>query len=168
MTFKSAGATAEQRKGLEAAALFEVSMAGKKHQMWLQRNSRQYGADTLQTSKGRVEVSFGYARHPLDFSVELIDFTRELNPGGMGDASYSSVVKVVDKSGAIQKHKVAMNEPAEHDKFTFFQSSFSVTSDGRNVSILTAAYDPGRPLKYAASAMICLGAFVIFYLRGRI
>ena len=166
-TFKSVEIKPGQSRMPEAAAQFEVSVAGKTDKIWLQRGGGPHGSYSLQTPKGNVELSFGYTKSPLGFSLRLISFKRELNPGGMGDASYSSVVEVIDE-GLTQQHKIAMNEPAEYGKFTFYQSSFKKTPDGRNVSILSAAYDPGRYSKYAASVLICLGAFVMFYLRGRI
>ncbi|NQT36933.1 MAG: cytochrome c biogenesis protein ResB [Planctomycetes bacterium] len=150
----------------EAAAHFEVSVAGETQEIWLQRNNRQFGAYTMQTPKGPMRIDFDYAQCPLGFSLKLIDFERGMNPGGMGDATYSSVVEIEDKSGLTQQHKIAMNEPAEYGKFTLYQSGFDNAGDGREVSRLRVAYDPGRLLKYAGCVMICLGTFMVFYLRG--
>ena len=167
-TFESVEYDPEWLRPPEAAARFEVSMADKTYEMWLQRGGGEHGFYTVQTPKGRMDFSFGYTRSPLGSKMRLIEFTREFNPGGMGDASYSSEVEVIDESGRRQKHEISMNKPLEHGKFTFYQSGFPKTADGRQMSTLTAAYDPGRYLKYGASVMICLGAFVMFYLRGRI
>ncbi len=160
-TFRPVKRRPGQRAIPEAAAHFEVSVAGETQEIWLQR---QHGEYTMQTPKGHVLVAFEYAQHPLGFSLKLLDFTRGMNPGGMGDASYSSVVEIEDESELTQQHTIAMNEPLEYGKFTLYQSSFDKT-DSR-VSILSVAYDPGRLLKYAGCAMICLGTFIVFYLRG--
>ncbi len=37
---------------------------------------------------------------------------------------------------------------------------------GADVSVLTAAYDPGRFLKYLGSLMVCVGIAIMFYLRS--
>jgi len=166
-TFESVEYDPEWRRTPEAAARFEVSVGDKTYEMWLQRGGGEHGFYMVQTPKGKMEFVFGYTRAPLGFSVKLNKFTREFNPGGMGDASYSSEVEVIDESDS-QDRKISMNEPLEHGKFTLYQSGFPTTADGRQMSTLTAAYDPGRYLKYAASVLICLGAFVMFYLRGRI
>jgi len=50
-----------------------------------------------------------------------------------------------------------MNAPLSHGKFSFYQSSFIEQPNGRSVSILSVAYDPGEFLKYLGSLMICLG-----------
>jgi len=59
-----------------------------------------------------------------------------------------------------------MNEPLVHGRFRLYQSSFQEPAHGREVSVLTAAYDPGRGLKYAGSLMICAGIFIMFCLRA--
>jgi len=152
----------------EAAALFEIAVEGETHQAWLQRAGRQHGFKRIQTSKGPIDLSFGYAERPLGFALKLVDFTRGMNPGGMGDASYASTVQLEDESeGFSPEREISMNEPLTHGKFTFYQSGFDRTGDGRDVSRLSVAYDPGRFLKYAGSLMICAGTFVMFYWKRR-
>ena len=59
-----------------------------------------------------------------------------------------------------------MNEPLVHGRFTLYQSSFQAPAHGREVSVLTAACDPGRGLKYSGSVMICVGICIMFTLRS--
>ena len=61
-----------------------------------------------------------------------------------------------------------MNAPLTHGKYTFYQSGFDQTADGKDVSVLSVAYDPGRFLKYLGSLMICVGIFVMSYVKGRL
>ena len=152
----------------EAAALFEVTVAGKTYPTWLLRDSRQYGSDTIQTPRGSVLLEFGYPRESLGFSLKLLDAVRGMEPGGSVIASYSSSVELVDKSlGLTRQHTIAMNRPLKHGKFTLYQSGLPQASDGRDVSILGVTYDPGSFLKYVGSLMACVGTFVMIYLRGR-
>ena len=37
---------------------------------------------------------------------------------------------------------------------------------GASSSIFSVAYDPGRPLKYAGSLMVCLGITTMFYMKA--
>ncbi|MCH5372449.1 MAG: cytochrome c biogenesis protein ResB, partial [Planctomycetes bacterium] len=43
---------------------------------------------------------------------------------------------------------------------------FEDAGHGVEASVLTGAYDPGRPLKYLGSLMICAGIVVMFYFRA--
>lgn len=154
-------------EGLEPAALFEVTVAGEPYPMWLQRRNPQLNSRRLRTPKGPMLIRFDCPRQPLEFSLKLLDFERAMNPGGMGDASFSSSVEVIDESvGITQQHEISMNEPLTYGKFTLYQSSWGTIGGREAVSIFTVAYDPGRPLKYAGCLMICVGTFMMFYLRG--
>jgi len=105
---------------------------------------------------------------PLGFSIELEQFTRRRNPGRAGDASFASSIRVVEGSEETgQRREISMNEPLTHGKFTFYQSSFKELPGGSNISVLTAAYDPGRILKYLGCFMICAGMCIIFVMRVR-
>jgi hypothetical protein len=157
----------------EAAALVEVSLAGEQpREIWLQRSDRRHELEPpvfqrIQTAKGPVAVSFGYEYLPLRYSLKLLDFKRGMNPGRRGNASFASRVQLIDPAQGIdQQLEISMNEPLDHGKFSFYQSSFGGVPGGPEASFLSAAYDPGRILKYSGSLLICVGAFVMFYLRG--
>ena len=157
---------AGETTGPEAAVLVELSVKGKTHQFWLQRNSPRFAARRIGDPQSPLFVSFSYDRLPLGFSLRLIDFERGLNPGRMGNASFKSQVQLIDKHLAVDRETViSMNEPLVHDVFTFYQSGFEELPDGRESSSLSVSYDPGRFLKYLGSAMICGGLFAMFYLK---
>ena len=112
-------------------------------------------------------LHYGYGQVPLEFSLKLEDFRRDVNPGRAGDAAFASVVKIIDERGREEKpRQISMNEPLKHGRFTFYQSGFNQGGHGKEASVLSAAYDPGRPLKYAGSLMICLGIAIMFYMRA--
>ena len=163
--FRSLPGTAEDNASLEAAALVELSLDDETEQVWIQRNGEER---RIQTPEGLLVLSFGYDRLPLGFSLTLLDFEHGLNPGRVGDASFASSVQLVDSAREIdEEREISMNNPLVHDKFRFYQSSYRELSDGTEVSILSVSHDPGRPLKYLGSLMICLGTFAVFYLRRR-
>lgn len=105
---------------------------------------------------------------PLGFSIELEQFTRRRNPGRAGDAVITSSVRVFanDEADGLRR-EISMNRPLTHGKFTFYQSGFQQLPGDRNISILTAACDPGRFLKYLGSCMVCAGMGIIFFMRVR-
>jgi hypothetical protein len=144
--------------GPEAAALVEVSAAGTSQQFWIQRNHLEYGVQTIQTPQGLLDFRFGYERVPLGFTLRLKRFERGLNPGRMGDASFASDVRLVDAHrGVDEDRRISMNKPLAYEKFRFYQSSYQELPDGKNVSVLSVAYDPGRFLKYLGGIMVCVG-----------
>ena len=60
-----------------------------------------------------------------------------------------------------------MNEPLNHRGYKFYQSRYVPDPEtGRMLSILQIGKDPGRFLKYTGSLLICLGAFLQFYMRA--
>lgn len=153
--------------GPEAAALVEVIAGTDKRQLWLKRHDQQFGMQRIFTGQGPVELSFDYEQLPLGFSLEMKELTRRLNPGRVGNAAFVSSVRLVDAAGAVDRqHEISMNEPLVYGKFTFYQSSFQKLPGGMESSVLTAAYDPGRFLKYVGSLMICVGIFFMLSIRS--
>jgi hypothetical protein len=167
VTFRPVELAAGSDGAAEAAVLVEVTAGGQSRQVWLQRNDMQFGTQPIVTQQGPMVLSFEYDQLSLGYALELQDFTRRFNPGRMGNAAFASTVRLVDPAvGVDQVHEISMNQPLTHGKFTFYQSSFQESHSGREVSVLTAAHDPGRGLKYAGSLMICLGTFLMFYMRA--
>jgi len=150
----------------EAAALVEVTAGGERRAVWLQRGDAQLGTQTIFTNQGSLAVTFGYEPRPLGYSLELEDFTRRSNPGGVGQAAFSSTVRVTDPAGGqSQRREISPNQPLTHGQFTLYQSSFRESSHGE-ASVLTVARDPGRLLKYLGSLMICVGIAMMFTMRS--
>jgi hypothetical protein len=165
VTFEPAEVAADEN-GPDAATEVEVTAGGKTQQVWLKRGDENYGMQEIFTSQGKLTLSFGHEYLPLDFSLKLLKFTHGLNPGRMGDASFTSSVLLIDPHRNIrQPREINMNEPLTYGRFTFYQSNFQEMPDGKDASTLTAAYDPGQFLKYLGSLMICLGTFLMFYVR---
>ncbi len=107
-------------------------------------------------------ISYGYRQIELAFPLRLTDFKVGLNPGTDRAASYESKVEVPGRGQVT----VSMNEPLQHDGFTFYQASFEKDETGKPVtSILSVNHDPGRWVKYLGSFLIVLGSIVLFYFR---
>lgn len=150
----------------EAAARLEVTSGGETHELWLKRNDDDYGMGRVETSEGPLAVSFSYERLPLGFSLELLKFDPGMNPGGMGFASFSSSVRLVDKAGDVdQPCEISMNQPLVHGTYAFYQADFKELPNGKYASVLTVSCDPGRRLKYLGSLMLCGGTVLMFLRR---
>ncbi|NLX96543.1 MAG: hypothetical protein GXY83_10240 [Rhodopirellula sp.] len=158
-----------EMSGPEAAVLVEVTAGGKSQQVWLKRNDDTHGFQILESPEGPLAIGFGYERIPLAFSLKLHEFQRTSNPGGMGDASFASSVQLIDPVEEIDAgREISMNEPLVHGKYTFYQSGFHEMPGGKEATVLTVAYDPGRFLKYLGSLMICVGVFFMFYTKANL
>ena len=97
------------------------------------------------------------------FSIELLTFQRTKNPGGFGDASFASTIRLVDnRSHVEQVADITMNRPATHEDFSFSQIDVHQLSEGKIVVTLGVARDPGRVLKYLGVATVCLGTMLTF------
>jgi hypothetical protein len=140
------------------AALVEAASGGARQTCWLVRDDQKYSSQIISTPKENLTIHFDYNDAPLGFSLKLVKFTRVLNPGRMGDAAFISSVQVIDKAREInEQREITMNQPLTFGKFTIYQSGCNELEDGRKVSTLSAAYDPGRFLKYLGCLMICGG-----------
>jgi hypothetical protein len=169
VTFTTSGSVTgkKARDKSEPAALVEISVGDKAEQVWLRRNDPAYGQSTLALPGGTLALSYEDGRVPLGFSLGLIECRRELNPGRVGNAAFSSKVRVVDpQRGLDQERLISMNQPLTHGNITFYQSSSGEAGHGRKTSTFHVASDPGRPLKYGGSLMICLGIAVMFSTRA--
>lgn len=152
---------------LEPAALFEITVDGQAQELWLQRRTRMLGSSRIMTPKGPMLVTFGSPPRRMGFSLKLLDFVREQNPGGMGNAGFSSFIEVIDEAEKLtRQYEISMNRPLTYRGFTFYQSEWRNVDGQDSVSILSVAYDPGTVLKYTGCLMICVGTFIIFYLQG--
>lgn len=167
LRFEAAPPGAGDKSHPEPAVQVEVELAGKVYQRWLQRNHPNYGVQSIDTPRGKLNLDFRTGQVPLGFTITLVDFHRELNPGRSGNAAFSSVVRVEEpERPSLASHRIAMNEPLRQGRYTIYQSSFADAGHGHQVSVFRVAYDPGRALKYLGALLVCGGIATMFYMRA--
>jgi hypothetical protein len=167
VTFAPQDRDANPKDKAEPAAEIEVEVAGATQSVWLQRNHPTLGTRLIATPDGLLRLGLGYAESPLGFALRLVSFRRHQNPGGVGNAAFASVVRVLDPHEDLdEEREISMNEPLTRNRLTFYQSSFSEPGHGKSASTFSVAHDPGRGLKYAGSLLICLGIAIMFYMRA--
>ena len=96
----------------EAAAEVEVTAGDTTRSLWLQRGDGGGMPIPVKTSEGTLAISYGYESLPLGFSLQLKKFTRGMNPGGMGDASFASTVHLHDEAKQIDQDQRNLHERA--------------------------------------------------------
>ncbi len=155
----------DDHESFEAAAQVELTVGKTTRMLWLQRGEGGMPVP-VRTDDGTVIVTYGYDSLPLGFALSLKKFTRGVNPGGMGDASFASTVRLQDKTKKVDREQIiSMNEPLVHGKYTFYQSGILPSGTG---TALTVAFDPGFFLKYLGSVMTCAGTLIMFITRSKL
>jgi cytochrome c biogenesis protein ResB len=117
----------------------------------------------LMLNNERVVIELTKKRLTLPFEFNLTRFKMDTNPGTSMAASYESFVKLFTKNGP-EDHHIYMNNPLKYNGFTFYQSSYFQTNDNQFGSVLSANFDPGRPIKYFGSLILVLGAIWHYYI----
>ncbi len=59
-----------------------------------------------------------------------------------------------------------MNSPTSHNGFRICQSSIRDVGHGKEASVLSVTFDPGRTLKYLGSLLVGVGITTMFYMRA--
>jgi hypothetical protein len=105
------------------------------------------------------------AQRSLPFTIELLEFKREMHPGTNLAKSYESRVRIIDGE-AKWESLISMNEPLRYKGYTFYQSSFLQTPQG-DISVLAAVWNVGRSFPYISGILMCLGLIVHLIVRKR-
>ncbi len=109
-------------------------------------------------------VMYGLRTKPLGFQVELKDFMMDTDPGTEHPASFKSLVKLKDPMRGIEREQlIQMNQPLKYRGFKLYQSAYHVEPGKPDISIFTAARDPGNPLKYIGAIVMVAGILMLFY-----
>jgi hypothetical protein len=148
----------------EAAALVELTAGEWSTQFWLGRNDAQLGVRRLETPGGPLVVAFGYARHPLGFSVRLAGLEREQDADPPGSAACASRVHLCNRtqdpevvSADNPLREISTHHPLRYGTFTFHQAGFRPLPGGVDLSVLRVTSDPGRLVKCSGGVLLCVG-----------
>lgn len=150
--------------GLPPALHLMAALGGQTKDFWIRRGE----GFALMIGGDNLEIDYGRKTKPMGFQLQLNKFHVERDPGSTSPAAYQSDVTLNDPGQGVvdQKSTISMNEPLHHRGWTFFQSSFSEVNGEPRISIFTVAYDPGVPVKYAGSLIMCFGIAMMFWMRG--
>ena len=102
--------------------------------------------------------------YQLPFRIRLDDFQMDLYPGTRRPAMFRSKVAVLDAAAGERPAVIEMNRPLTHGGFSFFQSSYQMR-DGREMSILSVARDPGEPVVFLGYTLLVVGMIVVLSTR---
>jgi hypothetical protein len=123
-----------------------------------------------------VRVGFGLKTHRLDFLVSLERFEVPRDEGSNEPANFISDVRFDGREGGPPvRARIQMNHPASYPPAwwqTWLGMNYKFSQAGWNpeeldTTTLQVLHDPGWPLKWFGSLLICGGIFALFYLKPR-
>ncbi|MFQ5807828.1 MAG: cytochrome c biogenesis protein ResB, partial [Phycisphaerae bacterium] len=153
----SLNATGSIREDRSPGLLLRVSTPEQTDETWVQK----FEPRTLVVGGTPYELLYGNKQVPLGFALTLHRFRIGTYPGGNQPRSFESQVTTVDPAtGREQSHVISMNNPAEHGRYTLYQSSYRQQQDGPTVSYLTVARDPGQPVVFGGYIALTIGMLV--------
>ena len=118
---------------------------------------------TINVDGKELTIMLRRERTYLPFSLELVDFKKELHPGTDIAKSYSSKVNLYEKN--IKRPVIIeMNVPLRHKNYTFFQSSF-IEDFNSDTTILSVVKNYGRLFPYISSIIMSIGLLLHMVLR---
>lgn len=117
---------------------------------------------TVGASKSGVRLRYAPALAPLPFTVTLKKFTRTDYPGTGMAMAYESEVLVKEDGRADEDFLIHMNVPLVRGPWKVYQSGYL----GDQTSVFSVMKDPGLPVIYAGSIILCVGVFITFFVRS--
>ncbi len=152
--------------GEQSLAVIELSCQDAVARVTLTRDS---APRIVELAGQRLRLQLVSQFRPLGVSVELLDFRRTTNPGGVGDAAIALQVRCRDlQAGDEHDHLVAVNQPARVGAFklTYLDAQ---QRDGKVTQVtLAVTSDPGRRFKYLGVTVICLGMVLSLVLQAAV
>ena len=98
---------------------------------------------------------------PLPFSLKLLDFRMAVHPGTQMASSYESEVEVHSPK-LTRKTIISMNKPLRYKDFTFYQASYRVDQEGREISTMAVVKNAGQFLPYISTFLTFFGLLIHF------
>lgn len=129
-------------------------------QLWITEGEEK----SLAVNDRAYGIYYGRRIETLPFKLKLNSFKKVDYPGSSMAKSFESQVTISDSQKNVL---ISMNEPLEYKGYTIYQSSYEQFPGGGAASIFSVNKDPGRPLKYWGSIILCLGIVVFTVMRTR-
>ena len=128
-----------------------------------------YGQDALPTpvtvNNRTLFFSLRKKKIVLPLAITLKDFKMTMYPNSTIPKSYESRVSIKAEGGVERDVVISMNKPLRFKDLTFFQSSYFVSRDGSEYTILAVVKNAGRLLPYFSSILIFLGLAIHFLVK---
>ena len=168
------GASGGMMAGQERVSGIQVVLEGagmSSEPTWVATGS---SARVMLGGKLPVHVGYGFKSHRLPFEVELKAFEVPRDEGTDSPANFISRLVFTDlRTGQSVQGVAQMNSPASFppelwrqfvgNVYKFSQAGWDPQDLGKTT--LQVLYDPGWLLKWLGSLLMCVGIFMMFYLK---
>jgi hypothetical protein len=149
------------RQTRQPAVLLELKTPNHLNQMWLGK----YRSHPLTIDGQPFDMIYRNKTVPLDFKLTLDRFHVGYYPGTGRPRSFESHITIEDPTrGTTQSRVISMNHPVKFAGYTLYQSSYRQT-DGRSMSVLSVARDPGQWIVFAGYVLTFVGLLVVLGIR---
>ncbi len=119
-----------------------------------------------------LQISLGYGsswldkKYQLPFKIRLNDFQLEKYPGSNNPSSYASEVSVIDGE-TIFPSRIFMNNILNYKGYRFYQSSYSISPEGKETTILSVNADFwGTTISYLGYLIMTIGMLLTLVWNG--
>ena len=149
-----------EQKG-EGRTYLRALVGTARESLWLPLGSPR----SITINAKQVDLEFRRRSHALPFELTLDEFQVAYHPGSGRPSQYQSNVSVARGTAEKTSAVISMNRPLDVAGYRLFQTSYKLGhSRSRDITILTASYDPGVPIVYPAFLMLIVG--IAWYLVG--
>ena len=123
----------------------------------------------IQIGEKTYDVGMRFERHYKDYSVHLIDVSRDDYVGTNTPRNYSSDVQIVDlKDNSTRQAHIWMNNPLRFAGETFYQSGYNPPAPAlgmmRESTVLSVTSNEGWMMPYVACMIVAIGMLAQFIL----
>ena len=118
--------------------------------------TESFAPQTFVCGDRQFEISLRRLRTYLPFALQLNLFTHEKYPGTEIPKRFASDVTILTDSAKIPFH-ISMNQPLRHGGMTFYQSSYGLTSAGKDLTVLQTVRNPGWLIPYLSVSLMSFG-----------
>jgi cytochrome c biogenesis protein ResB len=133
-------------------------------------------ARLLRLGNTGARIGFGLKLQTLNFGIQLTKFEVPHDEGTETPSDFRSTVLFTDfKTGKTTPGLIHMNHPASYPtgfwrsvlgtNYKFSQAQWNPRDQGETT--LQVLHDPGWPLKWSGSLLICAGIAIMFYLKPK-
>lgn len=118
-------------------------------------------ATKFKVGEKQYNIILRFKRYRMPFLIKLVDFTMEKHPGTDTARSFKSLV-AVESNGVWREKLISMNNPLRYKDYTFYQASYSIDKNGKEISTLAVVKNAGRILPYTATFITVVGLMMHF------
>jgi len=163
ITFLKEKPVDKEREQNVRGGVFDLKAGNKSYTLIL------YGAESQATpvfiAGKKYYFILRHKTYPLPFTIKLDRFKAEFHPGTDMAKSYESLVTIT-KGTLNRQVRIYMNNPLRYKDYTFYQTSYSTDSAGKQYSTLAVVKNYARILPYIACLTVFLGLAMHFLIQA--